>query len=289
MSKIKILADTACDLDIEYAQKYGIEIVPIYVTIEGTTYRDRYDIAPPEFYEMIAKPDIVPVTAQVPPALLMKKFKELVDEDYEVIAIMFSSGLSGTYQSACIAAESVNPEKVHVIDSKAASMGYGLIVLEAAKMANSGATVEEITERVIYMRDRMEHIFAVGSLEMLKRGGRISTTQAAVGSLLGVKPILQFSDGCIIPYEKARGGKQTIKKMVETMEERGYNIEDQIIGFDHARNTKFMRELEEAVKEKFNIKQIEEAEIGAAIGSHAGPGTISVFFLRKDKTPFDKR
>ena len=82
MSKIKILADTACDLDIEYAQKYGIEIVPIYVTIEGTTYRDRYDIAPPEFYEMIAKPDIVPVTAQVPPALLMKKFKELVDEDY---------------------------------------------------------------------------------------------------------------------------------------------------------------------------------------------------------------
>jgi DegV family protein with EDD domain len=170
---------------------------------------------------------------------------------------------------------------IEVIDSKGASVGYGLIVRKAALMVKEGKTKEEIVDTVIYMRDRMEHIFAVGHLDMLKKGGRISTAQAVMGTLLNVKPILQFDDGYIVPYDKVRGEKAVIKKMIDTMSERGYNLQDQIIGMNFSESNELCMQLKEEIEKTFGIKEFVISEIGAAIGSHVGGGTTSVFFMRK--------
>ena len=127
----------------------------------------------------------------------------------------------------------------------------------------------------------MEHIFAVGHFDMLKKGGRVSTAQAVMGTLLNVKPILQFSDGSIIPYDKVRGEKAIIKKMIDTMTERGYDLENQIIGMNFSETDELCMQLKEEIAKTFGIKEFVISEIGAAIGSHVGGGTTSVFFLRK--------
>ncbi|EYE87870.1 fatty acid-binding protein DegV [Fervidicella metallireducens AeB] len=281
MEKIKILTDSACDLDLDYLRELEVELIPLKVSFDQEEYEDRVTITTKEFYEKMKTFPGVPKTAQATPVIFEEKFKKLIAEGYHVIAICFSSRLSGTYQSACVAKEMIGTDKVDVIDSKAASVGFGLIVREAALMVKEGKTRQEIIDRVIYMRDRMEHIFAVGSLEMLKKGGRISTAQAVVGSILNVKPILQFDDGYIIPYDKVRGEKSVIKKMIETMRERGHEIEKQVIGLNFAGSTELCMALKEEIQKTFNVKEFVVSEIGAAIGSHAGPGTVSVFFMRK--------
>jgi DegV family protein with EDD domain len=281
MQKIKIFTDSACDLDLDYLNELGVTMLPMGVHFGDENYKDRVTITTSEFYEKLKTFNDIPKTSQIPPAVFEEEFKKALNEGYHIISICFSSRLSGTYQSACIAKEALETDKIDVIDSKAASVGLGLIVREAALMAKEGKTREEIIDRVTYMSERMEHIFAVGSLDMLKKGGRVTTAQAVIGTILNVKPILQFNDGYIVPYDKARGLKGVIKKMIETMKERGYEIEKQIIGLNYAGDIAPCMELKEEIEKTFGVKEFVVSEIGAAIGSHAGPGTIAVFFLRK--------
>lgn len=283
MKKIKIVVDSACDLDVDLLEEMGVHLIPLAVHLKDGDYLDRVTMPTKTFYEKLKNSDEMPKTSQITPANFIENFNRFVEEGYHIISICFSSRLSGTYQSACVAKEMMNSDDIDVIDSKAASVGYGLMVREAALMVKEGKTKEEIIERVIYMRDRIEHIFAVGSLEMLKRGGRITRAQAVFGTLLNVKPILQIEDGYIIPYEKARGKNAVVKKMIDTMKERGYNLSEQIIGLNFAGESsmELLNTLKEEIQSEFGIKEFVISEIGAAIGSHSGPGTVSVFFLRK--------
>lgn len=281
MKKIKIFADSACDLDLDYLKELDVEMIPLTASFEDEVFEDRVTITTKEFYQRLKESKTLPKTSQIPPARFVERFKKYLDDGYQILYVAFSSRLSGTYQSGCIAKDMLETNDIIVIDSKAASVGLGLIVREAALMAKEGKTIEEIANRVIYMRDRMEHIFAVGNLEMLKRGGRISTAQAAIGTLLNVKPILQFDDGYIIPYDKVRGEKGIIKKIIDTMRERGYDLENQVIGMNFSNNLDFCLKLRDEIQKEFNIKEFVISEIGAAIGSHVGEGTTSVFFMRK--------
>lgn len=282
MKPIKIIVDSACDLDIDYLQELNVHMIPLTVSFGDETYKDRVTITTREFYEKLKTFNGLPKTAQISPAGFTEVYKKYLDEGYHIISITFSSRLSGTYQSACIAKDMLESNDIDVIDSKGASVGYGLMAREAALMIKDGKSKEEIVERVIYMRDRMEHIFAVGHLDMLKKGGRISTAQAVMGTLLNVKPILQFDDGYIIPYDKVRGEKAIIKKMIETMRERGDEIEKQsVIGMNYSYDNRLCLELRDEIEKEFGKKEFIISEIGAAIGSHVGGGTQSVFFLRK--------
>lgn len=281
MEKIKIFADSACDLDLDYLKELDVEMVPMIVSFGDEIFEDRVTITTREFYQKLKEFKGLPKTSQIPPARFVEAFKKYIEEGYQILYVAFSSRLSGTYQSGCVAKDMLETDDIIVIDSKAASVGLGLIVREAALMAKEGKSIEEIANKVIYMRDRMEHIFAVGNLEMLKRGGRISTAQAAIGTLLNVKPILQFDDGYIIPYDKVRGEKGIIKKIIDTMRERGYNLENQVIGMNYSNNLDFCLKLRDEIQKEFNIKEFVISEIGAAVGSHVGEGTTSVFFLRK--------
>lgn len=283
MKKIKIITDSACDLDVDVLDDLGIHMIPITVYFKDKSYYDRVSISTEIFYENLKKSEEIPKTSQITPGVFVESFKKYIDEGYHIICICFSSKLSGTYQSACVAKEMLETDEIDVFDSKSASVGFGLIVREAALMVKEGKTKEEIMDRITFMRNRMEHIFAVGSLDMLKKGGRITKVQAVVGNILGVRPILQIQDGAIIPYEKARGRNAVVKKMVDTVKERGFEIEKQVVGLNFAgkESLELLEALKKELKNQFNIKEFFISEIGAAIGSHSGPGTVSVFFLRK--------
>src|SRR5699024_9528023 len=169
----------------------------------------------------------------------------------------------------------------HVIDTKCASIGYGLVVLHAAELAKSGAQTEEIIEFAKDHALHMEHIFTVDNLEYLYRGGRVSKTTAFVGTLLKIKPLLNVENGKLIPLEKIRGSKKVLNRMLEVMEKRGIDLENQVIGICHGDDQKRADQLAAMIKEKFGVKDVVIEMIGSVIGAHVGPGTIGLFFLNK--------
>jgi len=275
---VKIVTDSASDLSLEIAKEFDIAIVPLSVNINGKSYRDRYDLLPAEFYAMLDREKILPTTSQVAPQAFYEVFQKIVDEGHEVLAVIFSSELSGTFQSAVVAKGMVKNGRVEVFDTKGASVGHGLTVLEAAKMAKAGYGLEEILTKVKSMAERMEHVFVVDSLEMLKRGGRVSATVAFLGGMLNVKPVLQLEGGKIVPLDKVRGWKKALTKLLSVMEERGKGLESQVIGISHANYEEMAQELAGQVRERFGVKEIFISEIGPVIGSHTGSGTIALFF-----------
>lgn len=278
---IRIYADNACDLDDKILAEYGIRLFHMPVTINDVTYRDRLTISPTEFYQLLEDPAALPTTAQITPVEFQKEFAHVMSEtEDEIIYIAFSSGLSGTYQSACVARDMVNPARIKVIDSLSASVGYGLTVLRAARAVKEGKNCDQVITEIEDNIQRIQHIFVVGNFDMLKRGGRVNAATAAIGNLLNIKLILHFVDGKIVPFEKARGLKKARKRMLEIMEQRGgRDLRDQVIGINHSNDLDGALELKEMVEEKFGCTRFVISEIGAAIGSHVGAGTYSVFFL----------
>jgi len=280
MGQIRLYADNACDLDLELLEQIQVKMFFMPVTVKDKTYRDRLTISPGEFYRLIAEPGVLPMTAQITPVEFQKEFEQVMKEsDDDIIYIAFSSGLSGTYQSACIARDTVNPERISIIDSQSASVGYGLTVIKAAHDIAAGKSKQEVIAGIIDNIERIQHIFIVGNFEMLKRGGRIGATSAALGNLLNIKLIAHFIDGSIHPLEKAHGIKKAKKRLLEVMEERGYQLSEQLIGINHSNDLEGALEIKKLIEDKFGCKEFVISEIGAAIGSHVGAGTYSVFFL----------
>lgn len=280
MSKIRIMADNGCDLDLELLDRLGVEIFHMPVTIDQVTYRDRLDLLPPEFFRMLKEARTLPATAQITPAVFGMRFQEIMQQsDDDIIYIAFSSGLSGTFQSACMAGSEINPERITVIDSKSASVGYGLTVIRAAEAVCSGKSKEEVLEAINDNIARIRHEFVVGDFEMLKRGGRVSATTAALGNLMNVKLILHFVDGRIVPREKIHGMKKARKRLLDIMDERGYELENHLIGINYSVDYEGARELRDLIRERWGCQRFVISEIGAAIGAYVGAGTHSVFYL----------
>jgi DegV family protein with EDD domain len=277
---IHLYADNACDLDLDYLNSLSVKLFHMPVTIKDNTYRDRLTINPPEFYRLISEPGVMPTTAQITPGEFQTEFEKIISEtEDDIIYIAFSSALSGTYESACLARDLVDPKRITVIDSKSASVGYGLTVIKAAQAIAAGKSKDEVIAEIKDSIRRIQHLFVVGSFDMLKRGGRVSSTSAALGNLLNIKLLLHFVDGAIVPLEKVHGFKKARRRMLEIMEERGSNLADQLIGINHSNDYEGALELKSLIEERFGCKNFVISEIGAAIGSHVGAGTLSVFFL----------
>jgi len=280
MGRILLYADNGCDLDKDVMEKYGIRMFYMSVMIKGTTYLDRFDISPPEFYHLLEEPGVVPSTSQVNIASIQTEFEKVMQDcDVEIIYIAFSSGLSGCYQSACIARDTVNPERITVIDSRSASVGYGLTVIRAAKAIEAGKSKEEILAEVQDNINRMQHIFIVGNFEMLKRGGRVLAAAAVIGDFLNIKMILHLVNGKIVPLEKAHGLKKAKKRLLDLLEQRGCDLQNQTIGISYSQDFEGALEIRDLVDERFGCRDFIISEIGALIGSHVGAGTFSLFFL----------
>ena len=279
---IKILADSACDLTEEHYNELDIEMVPLTVHLNDEEYRDGLDISPKKVYDAMRK-GATTKTSQVTLQAFKTIFTSYLEKNQPLIYLAFSSELSGTYQTAKMVEQEIKEETpdapIHIIDTKCASIGYGLVVRRAAEHAKSGATVEEVLDLATYHAKHMEHIFTVDDLEYLYRGGRVSKTAAFVGSLLKIKPILHVEDGKLIPIEKIRGSKKVLGRMLTIMEERGTDFENQTIGISHGDDLDTAEKLAEMINEKFAPKKIIIEMVGSVIGAHSGPGTIALFFL----------
>ncbi|MFS1515664.1 DegV family protein [Bacillus sp. SCS-151] len=276
-----IIADSGSDLPLDFYRNSNVDLVPLCVNVDGTEYEDLLSIKPKQVYDAMRQGKIAK-TSQAKPSELRKLFLNLAKQQKSSIYIAFSSELSGTYQTAMLMREQVLEEypnfELTIIDSKCASLGYGLIVEKAVELSKTLA-YQDLIEAIQFHCKHMEHIFTVDNLEYLARGGRVSRTSAFVGGLLNIKPLLHVEDGKLIPLEKIRGNKKVIKRMIDLMRERGVDLSTQTIGISHGDNEEGALLLQEKIKDEFGCDQFLINTIGCAIGAHAGPGTLALFFL----------
>jgi DegV family protein with EDD domain len=278
VKNVIIVTDSSCDLPEEIISEYPIKVMPMPVSVKDAPNIDISHLTNKEFYDAMRKGKILPTTSQVVVPAFMQCFEECISKGQIPLVLGLSSKLTSSYESALLAKENLKANDVIVIDTKCASLGLGMVVLKAAKMAEKGINLQDIIEEITHYALHMEHIFTVDSLEHLKRGGRISAAQAFVGGLLNIKPILHFADGAIHPLEKVRGRRNVVKRMVEIMAQRVKDPENQVIGISHGDNEELALELAEAIKKEFGVKDIIMSWIGPVIGSHSGPGTVALFF-----------
>lgn len=278
---IKIITDNCCDLPPEIIERYNLGLVNMLVRLGDREYRPE-DLSTHLFYKLMGRSTMLPKTTQPSLTKMIDTYQQALDDGSDVIAIHLSSGITGTVQTAHMIAKTINNPRLHIVDSKKASVGLGLLAVQAARMAENGSTISDILQRLQELQNTMQCIFLVGNLEYLVRGGRISRVKGLAAGLLDIKPILHFDeDGYIMPFEKVRGNKAALKRLLEIMEKTGYNLSNQVVGVNHSDCPSFGDYLSESIKDRFGVKEVIVGEIGPVIGSHVGPGTASVFFERK--------
>ncbi|WP_338449078.1 DegV family protein [Niallia oryzisoli] len=281
---VKILTDSGSDLPLHFYKDNHVTLFPLKVHLNGQEYEDLLTIEPKTIYHAIRNGQ-VPKTSQVSPLLFEQTFTEMAQKKEEGIYIAFSSQLSGTYQTAVMIRDQVKetyPDfKLTIIDTKCASLGQGLIVMEAAKLANAHASFDEIVARAEFLARHMEHLFTVDDLDYLAKGGRVSKASAFLGGLLNIKPLLNVEDGKLVPLEKIRGQKKLLRRIIEVMAERGVNFEHQTVGISQADAMDTALEMKQLIENELHAKEVMITDIGAVIGSHTGPGTIAIFFLNE--------
>ncbi|MDF0726987.1 DegV family protein [Cytobacillus sp. S13-E01] len=281
---IKILTDSASDLPLHFYKDNDVTMFPLVVQLDGQDYEDLIGIQPAQVF-VAMKEGKTPKTSQVSPHHFKEVFTKLAQDKIPAIYIAFSSELSGTYQTSIMIKAEVEEEypdlDLTIIDTKCASLGFGMVVRAAAELSGKGASKTDIIEAITFNSTHMEHIFTVDDLEYLARGGRVSKASAFVGGLLNIKPLLHVEDGKLIPLEKIRGKKKVMKRIIEIIGERGKDLKNQTIAISHADNEETVLELQEQLKEKFGCESFFVNTIGATIGAHAGPGTIAIFFLNE--------
>ncbi|MFK2825831.1 DegV family protein [Bacillus sp. B190/17] len=281
---MKLFADSACDLPLDFFERNQITLIPLHVHLNGKDYEDIKGIQPQEVYQAIRQGDM-PKTSQASPLLLEKLFTELAKSGEPGIYPAFSSALSGTYQTAVMMRDQVKeiyPElDLTIIDTKAASLGYGLIVMRAAECLKKGWSKEHVKADIQFHCQHMEHIFTVEDLGYLAKGGRLSNGAAWIGGLLNIKPVLHVEEGRLVPLEKIRGRKKALNRMLDLMEERGKHIDSQRIAISHGDDPETAEWLKNKITERFRCQKIDIHIIGSVIASHAGPGTMALFFLNE--------
>ncbi|MFC6114964.1 DegV family protein [Sporosarcina thermotolerans] len=281
---MRIFADSGSDLPKSFFDENDVTLIPLSVLIDDKEYDDVIEIDSKEVFDAIRNGKH-PKTSQASPESLLSFWKELAESDEEGLYIAFSSELSGTYNTAVMMRDQVkegNPNfNLVIIDSRCASLGHGLLVKEAVRLRDSGDDVRTIERKIRSMAAHMEHLFTVEDLDYLAKGGRVSKASAFIGGLLNIKPLLHVENGKLVPIEKHRGRKKVFRRILDLMEERGSELSEQTIAISHGDDEATANEVKTMIEEKFKPKNVEVHMIGSVIGSHAGPGTIAIFFLNK--------
>lgn len=278
MPPIVILTDSAADIDEVKREEYGIVNVPLKVIFGQETYVDWVTIKPTAFYQKLRETGVLVTTSQPSPLDFAEAYKKIVDEhgkDVQIIALILSSALSGTYQSALIGKSMLEEEvDITVIDSKKASYLYGYAAVEAARAVREGKTKQQVLDLIQRILDEIRIYFLVDTLTYLQKGGRIGKASALIGSLLNIKPILSLdSAGTVYPVDKVRGTKKAIARIMEELQSYA-NGEPVVAGIVHADAAEEAKEMLERMKREFHVKDSFFVELGAVIGAHAGPGTL---------------
>lgn len=267
---IRLIADSTCDITIKDCERMGVELIPLKVTIDGKTYLDKFELTNEEFYEKMAKAEDIPVTTLASPHDFMDKFDEYPDDD--IICITVSSKLSGTYQSAVIAKEETRRNNIHIIDSCSVSLGAGILVEYAAKMIENGENATDISAKLSEIAPKIELYAVVDTLKYLVKGGRLGKASGAVGSILGIRPVLRVKDGVIENVSKERGMAKAVAKMKALVEENTDYLENDFpVTYGHSNNESGMESLMAQMSRSGS-----RYFIGSVVGTHAGPGAVGI-------------
>ena len=279
---VSIVTDSSCDLSEETLKKYNIHVVPLKITIDDNDYVEKQDITAEEFIEKMNATDELPKTTQPSPGEFSKVFEKLTtgeNEGNEVICITISSGLSGTYQSACLGKDLAEVgERVIVFDSLAASLGHGLYVLKAAQMVEEGYDREKILEELESYREQMEIFILLDTLENIVKGGRLSKFKGSVASVLNIKVLLEGIDGKVQELEKIRGRKKFLKRFLDIVGERRQDFSDTIFGISHVDNKEDAEFIKEELIKRYNPKDVIINTMGASISTYAGNKGMVICF-----------
>lgn len=281
---VRVVTDSTSDLPPELSRAHGIQILPLLVLFGDRVYHDGQDLKPKEFYEQLEKGAVHPRTNPPPKNDFLDLYRELTARR-DVISVHLSEKLSQTVVHARAAADEglstfqslrglAEPVTLRVVDSHSVSLGLGMLALFASRMAQRGLEPDAIVERLEAIRDRVQVLFAVDTLEYLARGGRIGKTQAFLGNLLGIKPILGVVDGEVSLIEKVRGGRAAQPRLVELFRQRIDPARPVVASIAHAKAPVWADRLRLLLSQSFQISELIMAEMGPVVGTHAGPGTV---------------
>lgn len=288
----KITTDSTADLPVEYLEKHNVGCMPISYIMDGVTYGRDKELDWKEFYRLIREEGKMPTTSQINPEDAKEYFEEYIKTDKEILHIAFSSGLSGTYNNMCIAADEIMEEhpdvKIIVVDSLCASMGEGLFVHKAIQLRDEGKTIETAAQWLREHALNVVHVFTVEDLHHLHRGGRVSKTAAILGTLASIKPKLHVdNEGHLILIGKVRGRRKSLDALVDYMGEKmgswaQENVEDCIF-ISHSDALEDAEYVRDRVKERYGIENCLINHIGPTIGAHTGCGTVAFFFMGESR------
>lgn len=285
-----IVTDATSDIPNEMANELNVKVVPMSFSLGEKNYNhypDYRELDIKTFYDK-QRAGQTSFTTQINVAVYLDFFEEIIKSDKDVLYISFSSALSSTYQSSVLAAKELNEKypdfKIITIDSKAATLGETLLVKLAAQKKSEGMNIEDLSKWVDDNHLKVCHYFTVDDLNHLKRGGRMTAMTAFIGTALDIKPILHVNDeGKLIPLDKVRGRKKALKVLFNYLAELSENLDEQTVFIGHGDCIEDARYLESLIKEAYKVKEVIIHPIGPIIGSHTGPGAITLFFLGKHR------
>ena len=283
-----IFTDNASNLPLSWLKGDDIYMIPFSYYIEGKEYKDT-DIEAfdgPSFYDAMIKGTHV-TTSQINPDAYQEAMRPVLEKGMDVLNICMSSGISGAYQSSCIAVNELREEfpdrKIYTIDTKSASLAEGYFALVAIECRDKDMGIDETYEYINSRTQSMCQVFTVDDLEYLRRGGRISNFKATVASILNIKPLLKGNEnGQIINFGTVRGRKKSIKALAEKYDEYVVDAADQVVYIAHGNCPDDVDELVKLLNQNNPPKKIESVMYEPVTGSHVGPGALALFFMGKE-------
>lgn len=287
MSKIKLMTDTPSDIDVKLAQKYDIALLAVTITMNNKEYKEAYDFTREEFYDLLPEGDEIPTTAQVPPFEFLEAIKAAYKEDVtDLVIVPINQNGSSTFNSALLARQMFLNDypdtgmKIYIIDTKTYSHCYGYPVVQAAKMAKDGKDIGVILE---YLEDwflRLEVYFTTFDLKYAKKSGRIGSAAAIAGELLGIKPIMDLTDGQSTTAQKVRGIQKAMDSLIQIGKEK-MTIDKNYLLL-HGKNDP--KEFVKLAKDAFREKPLDTCLIGPCIVINAGPEVVGIAFLGEKRS-----
>lgn len=282
----RITTDTMADLPEEYLRAHKIETISLSYLLDGVHYDKTNSLPSKQFYDRM-RAGAAPTTSQFNPEDAIEAFSRLIDQTGEdILHLSFSSGLSGSYNSARVAAEELKGKypgrKIYVVDSLCASMGQGLLLYKAVQLKENGMEIDALRDYLENTKLNLCHIFTVEDLEYLHRGGRVSKAVAVIGGMLNIKPVLHVdNEGHLVPFDKVRGRRKSLTALVDAMGRQmgAWRDKNDIVFISHGDSEEDARFVASLVRERFGIDQFMINYVGPTIGAHSGPGTIALFFL----------
>ena len=276
---VQIITDSTSDLTEQEQRELNVHMLHMRVIFEDGVYTDGVDITKEQFYEKQAQAKILPKTTQVNPQEYCDAFEPLLAGGDEVVAIIMSSRLSGTFQSAQIAKDMAKGgERLHLVDSLNVTIGEGLLVREAVRMRDAGATGAQIAAALEELKHRVRFVAFIGTLKYLKMGGRISTSTAVLGTMLGISPVVAIVDGEVKSVGQVRGKQKILSYTLDFFRE--YPVDSRhCVVFGHSRCLETMEGYRDKCVQALGIRDYAWDELGAVIGTHSGPGCYGVAYI----------